>query len=433
MIKNHKTFIGLLTLLLYAASPSITTAQTITDIQESSIGFKIPTLSRFKETNIDPFAYRGEPLNYGSYLLWPNITLEQIYNDNVFATGNNEQGDFSTVIKPEFIVKKEFGRHEFIGTLNADIHQFYDETSENIENYSLKLESDIEAIQGINFPIRFAYRDGHISRRDQTRASAADIPKTPLQNQNMEIETGIVMKPNRFSLSLLGHYGQGRLKNGELNNGTILIRENRNVNKTGANLRFGYDYLETLSPFIDYQYSEEDYIDEIVGATTRNNNYNRIQIGSFLNYRGLITGAISLGWDNRSYDSATINDSSGLSFEGKIFFNPTEKTQFGLQFSCDRIEDNIIVAGLTRNFADLNLTHELKNNLFFKAGLGYETKDFENIDREDNIYNLNLGFNYIFSPRVQMGTEYEFITRDSSLNAIEMDNSILFLRARFAL
>lgn len=422
-----------MTLLLCAAGSSAVKAQTIEDIKESSIGFKTPTLSRFKETNIDPFTYRGEPINYGSFLLWPNLTLEQIYNDNVLAVSNNEQGDFATIIKPELIVKKEFGRHEFIGALNADIHQFYDETSENVENYSLKLEADLEAKQGINIPVRFSYRDGHISRRDQTRASAADVPTEPLGNQNLEIESGIIIKPNRFSLSLLGNYRQGRLDNGRLNNGTVLIRENRDVNKTSGTLRLGYDYSETLTPYLEYQYTDEDYINETPGAVSRNNAYNRVQIGSFFDYRGLVTGAIGIGHDNRSYDSAGISDTSGLSFDGKIFANPTEKTQVGFQFSRDRIEDNVIIAGLTRNYAKLNLTHEIMHNFFFKGGLGYEVKDFENINREDKTYDLNLGLNYIFSPRLQVGTEYEFITRDSTLNTIEMDNSTLFIRARFSL
>jgi len=370
---NKKICTASLTLLLTCLSGQASHAQTLKDVIEPSVGFKVG----IKESNIDPFAYRGEPVNYGSFLLWPNLILEQVYNDNVLATGSDAQGDFATFLKPELIFKKDFGRHQLIGALNAEMQQYYDETSENIENYSVKLEADIEAKQGINIPIKFSYRDGHLSRIDQTRESANDIPNSPLGNQNLQIESGVVIKPNRFSLTLLGNYMQGRLENGELNNGTALIRENRNVNRTTGTARLGYDYSETFTPFIEYNYAEEDYIDEITGAVSRNNNYNA--------------------------------------------FNPTEKTQYGFQFSRDRIEDNVIIAGVKRDFAKLNLTHEITRNFFGRAGLSYENKDFEESTREDTLYTLEIG------------TEYKFVTRDSTLDSIEVDNSILFLRARFAL
>jgi len=426
---NKKICTASLTLLLTCLSGQASHAQTLKDVIEPSVGFKVG----IKESNIDPFAYRGEPVNYGSFLLWPNLILEQVYNDNVLATGSDAQGDFATFLKPELIFKKDFGRHQLIGALNAEMQQYYDETSENIENYSVKLEADIEAKQGINIPIKFSYRDGHLSRIDQTRESANDIPNSPLGNQNLQIESGVVIKPNRFSLTLLGNYMQGRLENGELNNGTALIRDNRNVNRTTGTARLGYDYSETFTPFIEYNYAEEDYIDEITGAVSRNNNYNKVLAGSFFDYRGLITGALATGWIQRSYDSADVDDSDGLALQGRIAFNPTEKTQYGFQFSRDRIEDNVIIAGVKRDFAKLNLTHEITRNFFGRAGLSYENKDFEESTREDTLYTLDLGFNYIFSPRAQIGTEYKFVTRDSTLDSIEVDNSILFLRARFAL
>lgn len=429
MHHNMKICTALLTLLLLIIGVSSVNAQTLKDVTESSVGFK----TRLEGASIDPFAYRGEPIHYGSFLIWPNLTLEQVYNDNVFATNTNQQGDFATIIKPEIIIKKDIGRHQFIGSLNADINQYYDETSENVENYALKLEADIEAKQGINIPLSLSYRDGHLSRQGQTRASANDIPKNPLANQNLEVESGIVIKPNRLSLALLGNYRQGRLENGELNNGTTLIRDTRNIDRKTGIIRLSYDYSETFTPFLDYEYSEENYINEAIGATTRNNKYNQIQAGSFFDYRGVITGALGLGWGSRTYDAPTIDDSNGLSIDGRISLNPTEKTQLGAQFSREQIEDNVIIAGLTRNFAKLNLTHEITRLFFTKASVSYEDKNFDNINREDQTYGLNIGFNYILSPRLQIGTEYQFITRDSTLKEIEMDNSILFLRAKFSL
>ena len=83
--------------------------------------FRTPSAFGAGETNVDPFAYRGEPVKFGSFLLWPNLSLQQGYNDNVLATENSTEDDFVTVIQPELIIRKNIRRHEFVASFNSEV------------------------------------------------------------------------------------------------------------------------------------------------------------------------------------------------------------------------------------------------------------------------------------------------------------------------
>ena len=392
--------------------------------------FRTPSAFGTAQTNVDPFAYRGEPVKFGTFLVWPNLSLQQGYNDNVLATESSTEDDFVTVIKPELIIRKNIRRHDFVASFNSEVLRHADLSDENVENYTAQFRGNIEAKKGLNIPIEIEYRDGHLKRRDQTRANLADLTIKPLRNQSAEVETGLIYKPNRLLLSFLGKYRQGRLKNGELQNGDTVIRDNRDVNITQGQARVAYDISETLSPFLETTYAQEDYINEAVGAVTRNNDLFRVLAGSSFNYRGLLSGFLGVGWENRNFESALVEDTDSISVDGNIIWNPRVKTQIAADVSRETLEDNILFSGLTQTSLGLDFRHELYKDTFLRSHLSYELKDFEDISREDVTYDTGLGILYIINPNLQIGADYNYVYRDSTVSGLDLKNNIFFIRVR---
>ena len=55
---------------------------------------------------LDPLGVRA-----GSFLIFPKVELGTAYDDNVFATENNEEGDFLFQVLPTVTVQSDFSRH----------------------------------------------------------------------------------------------------------------------------------------------------------------------------------------------------------------------------------------------------------------------------------------------------------------------------------
>ena len=398
-----------------------------------SFAFKAPSTFGSGDANVNPFAYRGEPLSFHSFLLFPNLTLEQAYNDNVLGTENNEKSDFVTVIKPEIIIAKDIGRHEFTARFASEIRRHFDVEDENVENYNAELKGNIEIKRGLDIPLEISYRNGHLNRIDQRRASVNELTVKPLKNKALELESGIIFKPNRLILSLLGNYREGRLENEELFNGTTLNRDNRNVNIQRAKAQIAYEYRNGFTPFAEVTFAHEDYINEASDAVSRNNDLLRILGGTSFDYKGLVTGFLGIGYEQRNFDDALVKDTNALSLDGSITWEPTAKTKFLFDIARQTFEDNLIVAGLTETTAGIEIRHEFKKDLFGRMHLSYELDDFEDIAREDETYDSEFELLYIIGPHLQLGAGYNYITRESSAAGLGLDNSIVFIRARAAL
>lgn len=395
--------------------------------------FRTPSLIHNREVNADPFEYRGEPVKIGSFLVWPNVTWQKEYSTNILATEDDTKSDIITAIKPELIVKKNIRNHEFILSLNTELRRYWNNSSENVENYSARFEGNLEARYGINVPVMLSYRDGHLRRRDQNRLQNADLSAEPLHNRGLEAETGIMYKPKRLLLSLMGNYREGRLENSRLQNGTALIRENRNVNAAKLVTTIGYDVSENLMPYAEVTYAQEDFIDEPQAATSRNNDLTRFLLGANFNYRGLIIANIGVGHESRNYDSAAVDDANSLSFDGNLTWQASQKTKVNFDLSRQTYEDNVIIAGLTKTEAGLGVNHEILRDTFLRSHLKYELKDYDNITREDMTYDAGLGILYIINPHFQLGADYNYVTRDSNIQGLSMDENIFMIRARTAL
>ncbi len=402
------------------------------DMTAEPFGFRAQKPNGYGEDNVDPFKYRGNPIKFSSFLIWPNLTLQQEYNDNVFATQAAHKSDFTTVLKPSLIIKKEMERHEFILSLDAELRRYWDLNNENVENYSTLFEANIEPSHTTHIPLLLSFRDGHIKRNGQRRTSINDLSVTPLRVRSYEFETGVVHKPNRLGLSLLGNFRRAELENNRLFTGQALIRDNRDINTIKATGRISYELPTNWEPYAELTLADDNFTNEAPAAITRNNNLVRLLLGTLFNYKGLVYGFVGAGWEKRTYDSNAIQSAKGLSLDSKITWEPQAKTTVIFDLSRQTFEDNEIIAGITETITGLELRHELQHDLFIKLMGSYENEDFSNSTRKDDTLNTGVGIHYISGPHLQIGAEYNYTQRNSTIPGLDLDNNIFMLRAKAA-
>ena len=79
---------------------------------------------------LDPLGVRA-----GSFLIFPKVELGTAYDDNVFATENNEEGDFLFQVLPTVTVQSDFSRHLLRFSAGRGYRPLCGQTSENYIDY----------------------------------------------------------------------------------------------------------------------------------------------------------------------------------------------------------------------------------------------------------------------------------------------------------
>ena len=123
-------------------------------------------------------------VRYGSFLIYPSVTLGSEYNSNIFATDGNEDDDVILTISPEIAVQSDWGQHALGFQGSATIFRYADNTSEDVEDYSFATNGRVDILRDTFVSAGFGIQRDHEERGDRTRHEASQPPRPERPNVN---------------------------------------------------------------------------------------------------------------------------------------------------------------------------------------------------------------------------------------------------------
>lgn len=373
------------------------------------------------------------PMNYKGFQLRPALEVEERYDDNIFVQENNKEGDFITIVRPELLISKDIGRHNFKLEAKGAGKYYASNSDENVMDGSVKLSTNLEAYHSLNIPFEVSYVIDH---QDRTNRSTSARTKEPQELHYINASGGINYKPNRLGLEFLGYYSQLRAED-TVNSRTNVVTpgEDRDVNVYGASLTASYDTGAWLTPQASVVYEFNDdvnptYMNGGFNGTERDNTLLRFLAGVRMDYKDMILGSIGVGYEQREYDDNTIDSIEAISLSGELGLKIDRKTLISLELERVTKEDNEILAGITSTSFGLSARRELNSRVFVEATGNYKFTEFNSSRREDEEYKLGLGLSYIIDKGLFLEGQYAFGMRDSTQTGLSYDRNIFLINLR---
>lgn len=374
-----------------------------------------------------------EPIPFKGFLLSPSVEVEARYDDNVFVTETNEQGDFLSMVRPNLVITKEIGRHSFALEGGGQIKRYREFESENTNEVNAEFRGNLEAYHNLDIPFSISYATDH---RDRTNRSSGIITEKPVGFSTFSSSAGITYQPNRLNIELLGTYTEIRGEDSRnILTGEIRPGEDRDINQYTAALTTQYDTGAWFTPkaAIIYQ-ANDDLVPTFTGqgfnGEERDNTVWRFLTGLAVDYKSLVLGSFGIGYETRDYKASTIDGISALALSADIGFQITPKTLITFEAERTTKEENEILAGLTATSFELGLMRELNSRLSAEGKFSVVYSDFSNSVREDTEYKAGLGLRYILQKGLYLDSQYSFGTRDSTQNGLSFDRNVFMLNLR---
>ena len=88
------------------------------------------TVATRARPELDPLGIRA-----GAFLVFPELTIEEIYNDNIFAENGDETDDFITSLRPEVTVESNWSRHALAIAGGGDFGFYAQNSDENYQDW----------------------------------------------------------------------------------------------------------------------------------------------------------------------------------------------------------------------------------------------------------------------------------------------------------
>ncbi len=367
---------------------------------------------------LDPLGVRA-----GGFLIFPKVEVGTTYDDNVFATEDDKEGDFIFQVLPTITAQSDFSRHQLRFSAGADVGRYADNTSENYIDYFVTGSGRFDITGESALLSNLSYRQLHEDRGDPDSPATAS---EPIEFSRTNAELAYQQRFNRVT----GRIGIGA-ENEDYDDvasiaGRTLDQDDRDKWAYSAVGQVGYDLYPGYQPFLRFTYTRTEY-DE--GTVKPNSDTYEAVVGTTLDLTNLLTGEIFVGYLSRSYDEEQFSNFNGLAYGLKLDYAVTQLTS--ISGNIERgVEEGFGIAPNPRDRTtfQIGVDHELLRNVVLSALAEYQMDDYQNTDQEEDYYVLQAGATYNINRNLYLRGTYSYTMRDSNQTGGDYDRNLFLLR-----
>ena len=373
--------------------------------------------------SLDPLGVR-----FASFKFFPELTINEHYNDNIFATENDKISDFITLIKPQLIVKSDWNNHALTFRSAANIEQHFDNESENSEDFSFSGNGRLDILRNSRLTAGAGYARDH--RRRSSPDDEDGLERTIFHETNVFSFYEHDLKPFAFKTGI--RFSQKDFDDVASSTG-IINNDDRDRDRITGELQINYEFFPNYSAFIRGAINKRNYdnlSDDLL--LDRSSSGYEINIGSQIYGSGVLYGDFFIGFKEQDYDDLRLKTINGISGGGSLTWLPSGLTTVNLSSSRLIHETTVDTAsGIFETKAKLDIDHELLRNLLLNLNVSFSHEDYVGIGREDKYFDVGIGANYLMNRNVNFALQYNFSNRSSSNSGSDFDRNILSLGVKF--
>lgn len=373
-------------------------------------------------------------LRLGAWLLTPVIDIGQTYDDNIFATPENEVDDYITDIDPVITLTSDWNRHQTEFELGGSFGFYQANPDENRRDYSIANTTVLDVWAGTQLTSDLLYRHAQTPRTSSDNIGAA---AEPLRFDQRRASLALARNLSIFTLSLSGAVDRLTYSESKAIGGGTIDNADRDRTTSNYAVTLGYEPFPQSSASLSVGYEDVDYDDSAqFGGPDRDNNGFVIDLSASKTISDLWSIDLNLGYHAREFADPDLDDLSGskaIILGADVQWDPTPITSVTATFLRRSYETSEPGASaIVGTFATLGVEHQLLRQLVFSAGLDYNFSDYDGAAREDNDYGLTLGLEYPLMRFLAMQADYSYRERDSTDDSADYDKNTAYLGLRLS-
>jgi len=376
----------------------------------------VPVQNRARP-DFDPLGIRA-----GAFLIYPSIAVSGEYDDNIFADDEDEEDDFSAVVRPRIEARSQWSRHALNVGAFGDFGFFLDESDSNYEDFGVDATGRLDVRRDSRLNTRVLLERDHEDRGAPDEAGVDDVT---------DIFRGVVAANYRHSFARFFVQPGVTFTRLDFDDVAAINNDDRDRIRVRGRLRGGLELTPAIDVFAegDYDVVRYDETPDDAGRDRDNEGFS-LRGGAELDFTDLIFGEVSAGFTHREFDDDDLESASGVSAAGEVTWNITPLTSLIGRVNADIQETTVVVDGepASSNLATgvtLEAHHELLRNVLLNGRLSYTRNDFEGVDRTDDNFRAGAGVRYFLGRNIALDANYQFSTRSSDVDSAEFDRNVV--------
>jgi len=359
----------------------------------------------------DPLGIRA-----GAFLIYPSLSVSEVYDDNVFAVDNNKDDDLITVIEPQVRAESNFSRHSLGLTVGSEVAFHINEEDEDYQDYFVSGDGRLDITRQNFVDAELLFAKDHRDRDD------------PEDEGDRDEVTDVYRYGGELSFTQLFNRLNFRLTGRALRNAYTEPEEADEDNVVyDALLRTGFFVSPRINTFIEGRYNvERRDRDEDFAGIERDSQGWGVSGGAAVDLTDLLVGEFSVGYRRQYFDEGDFDEEDGIGYGIDLTWTPTLLTTVTASGGGDfRPTTQDDAEANFRSSVGLGVRHELLRNVILAANVDYYRDDFSGIDRTDNTISAGGGVSYLINRNFSVGAGYNYTTRSSDEDDEEFNRNLV--------
>jgi hypothetical protein len=391
-----------------------------------------PVLATRPMTSVFPAQPTEFPgIAWGSFLVYPELSLAATYDDNIYAERTNVIDDVVYTLSPSLGLKSNWKQHALNFDLGADFDRYRDNDPEDVDDSWLGFDGRYDLSPRTNF-----FGGARHSRDHEDRSTpGSDVSQVePTRYDHDEAHLGLAHAFGAFRLRVGGTWDQYDYKDGALSSGTVVDTDYRDHDLSSLGVRLGYVLSPRYEFFGQFATDNREYDKLIPGQTfNRDSDGSRAAAGlKFTLQPQRLSGEAFAGVMRQNYDHSGFSNISKPYFGALAVWKPT--TQVTATGFIDRsLEETTVFSGTDYSSGSVDTTYgfeverRLTSKLSVSGRAAYTRSDFQNFDRLDKIIDAGAGLRYYVMPTVYVGADLRVTDRGSDNVDAQYSRNQLFV------
>jgi len=364
----------------------------------------------------------------GSFLVIPKVDVEETYNDNIYATTNNEKSDTITTVRPQIEAHSNWSRHAVNALARGEFQKYNNHGDEDQSNYLAAVDGRLDVLRDTTLGGGVAYARNHEDRGDPNSIGST---VKPVAYDTTTARVGAFRGLGKLNARVDSQVSHIDYKNGYTSAGGVVNENVRDRNEYAQILRVGYQLDPRFEAFVRATFDTRAYDDKTT-VTNRSNHGQTYVAGSTFDITGKTKGEVYAGATHRNYTDSALKDISTPVWGGKATWNADALTT--VIGSIDRgVEETTIGAssGYVATDYDLEVQHSLTRDVLLHGNAGYSDYDYKGFaagQRKDHVWSAGVGADYWLNRCLKTGLSYGYENRDSNITGGDYSRNLVLLR-----
>jgi hypothetical protein len=378
--------------------------------------------------------YDAKGVAVGSFKLYPELELDEVYNDNVFATSFGTAGrtaSFVQLIKPSLNLRSNWNDHMLNFFAKGNIGLFAATTTPNFTDYSFGTDGRFDIQRDWNVYGGASFNHSH---EDPGTPNAAIGAVAPNFFDQIAGNLGYFQKFNRLSLRADGRIDNYNYLNNSVGVNSAVASSDRNRNEYRESLRVGYEVFGDSQAWVRGSLNQRRYRNTPdSGGLFRDSSGFDVVAGVLIDFGGITSVEVFGGYLQQDYVDGNFRQVAQPTFGLTGFWNPLREISVRpfIQRTVNEAGFSNATAYLSTS-GGLDVDYKVRPNIKLSAHGDYSIADYSIISRTTNEYDqyLTLRASALYSPDniFFVGPSYQYVYKTSNQLNANYDQSVVMLR-----